>query len=153
MNIIALDPGTQRTGYAVLAANGRSPKIIECDRIRVRGKTLPERLLHLHRDLEKLFRRRRPGQVAIERPFVGRNARDAMTLGASRAICMLAAAGAKAPVFEYAPAQVKKTVTGSGQASKAHVQRMVRLLFRLREEPQHDVADALALALCHLNRR
>ena len=153
MNVIALDPGTQRTGYAVLAANGRSHKLLECNHIQVRGKTLPERLLYLHRELKKIFRRRRPGQVAIERPFVGRSARAAMTLGAGRAVCMLAAAGAKAPVFEYAPAQVKKTVTGNGQASKAHVQRMVRVIFRLRDEPQHDVADALALALCHVNRR
>ena len=153
MNVIALDPGTQRTGYAVLAANGRSPKLLECDHIKLRGKTLPERLLHLHRELEKIFRRRRPGQVAIERPFVGKSARAAMTLAAGRAVCMLAAAGAKAPVFEYAPAQVKKTVTGNGQASKAQVQRMVHLIFRLDEAPQHDAADALALALCHVNRQ
>ena len=152
MNVIALDPGTQRTGYAVLSATGQSPKLIECDLIKLKGKALPDRLLHLHKELEKIFKRSKPGQVAIERPFVGKSGRDALTLGAGRAICMLAAAGAKAPVFEYAPSQIKKTVTGNGQASKEQVQRMVKLIFRLDETPQHDAADALALALCHVNR-
>ena len=75
-----------------------------------------------------------------------------MTLNAGRAVCMLAAAATKARVYEYAPAQVKKTVTGNGRAPKGDVQRMVQIQLRLRETPEPDVADAIALALCHLNR-
>jgi crossover junction endodeoxyribonuclease RuvC len=67
-------------------------------------------------------------------------------------VCMLAAAAANARVFDYAPSQVKKAVTGSGQASKDYVQRMVQVTLGLRDLPAPDEADALALGLCHVNR-
>ena len=102
--------------------------------------------------LERLFRRHRPAHVVIERPFVGKSVRDAMTLNAGRAVCMLAAAASKARVFDYAPAQVKKAATGNGQATKEFVQRMVVTSLRLKETPPTDAADAIALGLCHVNR-
>ena len=152
MKILAIDPGTKRTGYAVLKLDGRTPSLMECGVVFVRGKDLPERLLNIHKGIERLFRRHRPSQVVIERPFVGKNARDAMTLNAGRAVCMLAAAAARARVFDYAPAQIKKAVSGNGQASKETVQRMVQVILGLRETPPPDAADAIALALCHANR-
>ena len=152
MKIVAIDPGTLRTGYAAFEIRERHPKMIECGQVFVRGKDLPERLLHIHRGIERLIRRLRPKQVVIERPFVGLNGRDALTLNAARAVCMLAAAASRAQVFEYAPAQVKRTVTGNGQSPKEYVQRMVQLMLRLKEKPEPDVADAIALALCHANR-
>lgn len=152
MKILAIDPGTRRTGYAVFHIVGRDSEMVECGIVFVRGKDLPTRLLHIHRGIERLIRRNHPRHVVIERPFVGKNVRDALTLGAARAVCMLAAAAAKARVYDYAPAQVKKAVTGNGGASKANVQRMVRLLLRLRDLPPPDAADALALGLCHINR-
>lgn len=152
MRIVAIDPGTLRTGYAAFSLNGRDPELLECGKVFVRGKDLPERLLHIHRGIERLIRRLRPKQVVIERPFVGLSKRDALTLNAARAVCMLAAAASRARVFEYAPAQVKKTVTGNGNAPKQDVQRMVRLMLGLKETPEPDVADAIALALCHVNR-
>ena len=152
MKILAIDPGTQRTGYAVIEVNGRVPSLSECGCVFVRGKDLPERLLAIHKGIERLFRRHRPAHVVIERPFVGKSARDAMTLNAGRAVCMLAAAVAKARVFDYAPAQVKKAATGNGQATKDFVQRMVVVTLGLKETPPADAADAIALALCHVNR-
>ncbi len=152
MRVIAIDPGTLRTGYAVFEIQNRSNRMLECGLVVVRGKDLPERLLSVHRGIERLFRRLRPRHVAIERPFVGKNPRDGMTLNAARAVCMLAAAASKARVYEYAPAEVKRTVTGNGQASKDSVQRMVQATLGLREKPPPDAADAIALALCHLNR-
>ncbi|HVE42353.1 MAG TPA: crossover junction endodeoxyribonuclease RuvC [Planctomycetota bacterium] len=152
MKILAIDPGTQRTGYAVLEVNGRKPSLSECGCVFVRGKDLPERLLHIHKGIERLFRRHRPSHVVIERPFVGKSARDAMTLNAGRAVCMLAAAAARARVFDYAPAQVKKAATGNGQATKDFVQRMVAATLGLKETPPADAADAIALGLCHVNR-
>src|SRR5204863_739270 len=118
----------------------------------VRGKDLPERLLHIHKGIERLFRRHRPAHVVIERPYVGKSVRDAMTLNAGRAVCMLAAAAAKARVFDYAPAQVKKAATGNGQATKDFVSRMVAVTLGLKERPPADAADAIALGLCHVNR-
>ena len=152
MKILAIDPGTIRTGYAVLEVRGRSPSLSECGIVFVRGKDLPERLLSIHKGIERLFRRHRPAHVVIERPFVGKSARDAMTLNSGRAVCMLAAAAARARVFDYAPAQVKKAATGNGQATKDFVQRMVAATLGLREAPPADAADAIALGLCHVNR-
>jgi crossover junction endodeoxyribonuclease RuvC len=152
MKILAIDPGTTRTGYAVLEVSGRKPALSECGCVFVRGKDLPERLLAIHKGIERLFRRHRPAHVVIERPFAGKNTRDAMTLNAGRAVCMLAAAVAKARVFDYAPAQVKKAATGNGQATKDFVQRMVAVTLGLKDVPPADAADAIALALCHVNR-
>jgi crossover junction endodeoxyribonuclease RuvC len=152
MRILAIDPGTKRTGYAVLELTGRKPTLSECGCVFVRGKDLPERLLHIHQGIERLFRRHKPAHVVIERPFVGLNVRDAMTLNAGRAVCMLAAAASKARVFDYAPAQVKKAATGNGQASKEMVQRMVAATLGLKDNPPPDAADAIALGLCHVNR-
>jgi crossover junction endodeoxyribonuclease RuvC len=150
--IVAVDPGTRRIGYAVFRLSRRGPDMAECGAVFVRGKDLPERLLHVHRGIDRLFRRLRPRDVVIERPFVGPNARDGMTLNAARAVCMLAAAAARSRVYEYAPAQVKRAVTGNGQAPKEFVQRMVQRTLGLREAPEPDVADAIALALCHIHR-
>ena len=152
MKILAIDPGTIRTGYAVLEVNGRKPSLSECGCVFVRGKDLPERLLAINKGIERLFRRHRPAHVVIERPFVGKNTRDTMTLNAGRAVCMLAAAVARARVFDYAPSQVKKAATGNGQATKDFVQRMVAVTLGLKDAPPADAADAIALALCHVNR-
>jgi len=152
MKVIAIDPGTRRTGYAVFETDKSDERMSECGIIFVRGRDLPERLLHIHKGIERLFRRHRPRQVVIERPFVGKNVADAMTLNAGRAVCMLAAAAANARVFDYSPAEIKKTVSGSGRADKETVQRMVKLILGLRELPPPDAADAIALGLCHLNR-
>ncbi len=152
LRIIAIDPGTQRTGYSVFEVSNTASRLIECGTVFVRGKDLPEKLLAVHRGIERLFRRLKPRQVVIERPFVGKSARDAMTLNSARAVCMLAAAVIRARVFEYAPAQVKKAVTGDGNASKEKVQQFVSATLGLRQAPEPDTADAIALAICHLNR-
>jgi crossover junction endodeoxyribonuclease RuvC len=152
MKILAIDPGTRRTGFAVFELHGRQSTMTECGLVFVRGKDLAEKLLSIHRGIERLIRRHRPRHVAIERPFVGKSARDALTLAAARGVCMLAAASAKARVFDYAPAQIKKAISGDGNASKEFVQRMVRFRLGLREAPPSDAADAIALALCHVER-
>lgn len=152
MRIMSIDPGTQCTGYAVFEINNRSSRMAECGRVFVRGKDLPEKLLAVHRGMERLMRRLKPRQVAIERPFSGKNVRDGMTLNAARAVCMLAAAASKARVFEYAPGEVKKSVTGDGGATKDKVQHFVRVTLGLRAAPEPDIADAIALGICHINR-
>ena len=152
MKIIALDPGTRRTGYAVFEPKGQMPQLVEGGVIFVKGEDLPERLLSIHRGIERLFRRHRPRQVAIERPFVGINGASALSLAAARGVCMLAAAVSKAQVFDYSPSEIKKAVSTSGLTGKVGVQRSVQLLLRLRDLPQSDMADAMALAICHLNR-
>jgi crossover junction endodeoxyribonuclease RuvC len=152
VKIIAIDPGTRRTGYAVFDVRRGVPTMLECGLIFVRGRDLPERLLHIHRGIERLIRRLRPKHTVIETPFVGKSTSDALTLAAARGVCMLAGAASKCRVYEYAPAQVKKAATGNGRAPKPMVQRMVRMRLGLRENPPTDAADAIALALCHIDR-
>ncbi len=126
--------------------------MFECGIVFVRGKDLPERLLSVHRGIERLVRRHRPRHVVLESPFVGKNAASALVLTSARAVCMLAAAAARAEVYDYAPSEIKKSVTPSGLARKSDVQRSVQLLLGLREPPPEDAADAIAAALCHLHR-
>lgn len=152
MKVIALDPGTRLTGYAVLSETGRSRVLIDHGVFVLKGTDLAARLLKLHRDLEVLFSRHKPEHAAVEKPFVGKSAPDAITLSAGRAVCLLAAAISGAKVHDYAPAQVKKAVSGNGQATKETVQRMVQAILALRETPPPDAADAIALGICHLNR-
>jgi crossover junction endodeoxyribonuclease RuvC len=152
VTVIALDPGTNRTGWAVLEERARSAVLLDHGVFSVKGRDLPSKLLGLHRDLEGLFGRHRPEHAAVEKPFVGKSAQDAITLSAGRAVCLLAAAISGAKVHDYAPAQVKRAVSGNGQASKETVQHMVKTILGLRETPPPDAADAIALGLCHLNR-
>jgi crossover junction endodeoxyribonuclease RuvC len=113
-----------------------------------------ERLADLYDRLRALLQEWRPDELAIEEPFTRVNARSAFILGRAQAAAILAAAHAGVPVFEYPPAAVKRAVTSYGRSDKAQVQEMVRLLFGLPAAPQPpDAADALAVALCHLNHR
>lgn len=152
MKILALDPGSQRTGYAVFDIAKRQHRMSECGVVFVKGKDLPQKLLSVHAGIERLVRRHKPKHVVIETPFVGKNPSSALILTSARAVCMLAAAAAQARVFNYAPAQVKRAVTSNGLSSKEDVQRSVQLLLGLRDLPPPDAADALALGICHLHR-
>lgn len=152
VKILSIDPGTRRAGYAIFEIRGNSPRMVECGLVLIRGKDLPERLLNIHRGIERLVRRLHPKHVVIEQPFVGKSIPDAMTLNCARAVAMVAAAAAKARVYDYSPSEVKRAVSGNGLTSKAGVQRMVQLQLGLKYLPEEDVADALALGLCHINR-
>lgn len=115
--------------------------------------SLAERLVELFDGLDRVIEEYRPDEVAVEGVFAARNARSALILGHARGVALLAAARRKLPLFEYSPAQVKKTVSGSGRADKAQIQRAVQMLLGLPEPAQEDAADALAIAFCHVSRR
>ncbi len=114
--------------------------------------TFPERLQHIHAGLVALIAKCRPDCVAVESIFHARNVRSALKLGHARGVALLAASEAGLSVYEYAPAEVKRAVVGYGRAEKAQIQQMVKLLLGLEAVPApHDVADALAVAICHLH--
>jgi crossover junction endodeoxyribonuclease RuvC len=105
----------------------------------------------LYVQLVDLLDRYQPAEVAIEEPFVAKNARSALAVGQARAVAILAAAEAGLPVYEYTPNQVKRSIANYGHSGKERVQEMVRLQLGLDTPPQpYDAADALAIALCHL---
>ncbi|HKB14074.1 MAG TPA: crossover junction endodeoxyribonuclease RuvC [Vicinamibacterales bacterium] len=153
MRIFGIDPGSERTGYGCIETDGARHSMILCGAIAtVSAAALPDKLLDIHTRLAGLLRRCGPQAVAIESVFHAVNARSALKLGHARGVAMLAAIEAGVPVFEYAPAEVKRAVVGYGRAEKAQVQHMVKLLLGLASAPApNDAADALAVAICHVH--
>ncbi len=153
--VLAVDPGTRITGFAVIdAGTGSRFRLREYGAIRLRASDpLAVRLGEIYRSLEKLIARHRPAVVVVEKIFYGKNFQSAMKIGEARGAAILAAAMAGRPVVEYTPAMVKKAATGNGCASKGQVQRMITRLLGLTEVPEPlDAADALAIAFCHARR-
>ncbi len=148
--VLGIDPGTAVTGYGVVACGGRAPALVECGVVRTTADApLAERLAAIHDGVAALLARHRPDTVAVEGAFYARNVRTTIVLGHARGVILLAAQQAGAAIREYAPADVKKTVTGTGAATKAQVQFMVARLLRLAHAPEPaDAADGVAIALC-----
>ena len=156
MIILGVDPGTLATGYGVIAAPaGGRVELVACGAIRNGGdQAMPERLKRIYASLAEVIAQYRPDEFAVETAFYGKNAQSALKLGQARGVAMLAAVNADIPVCEYSPREVKKAIVGNGSASKEQVQYMVKTLLMLKEPPRPlDVSDALAVAICHLQRR
>jgi len=104
----------------------------------------------LYNKLMEIISRHQPDAVAVERPFMAKNARSALAIGRAQAIAMLAAANQGIAVYEYAPTEIKQRVADYGASSKEQIQEMVRLQLGLSRVPEpNDAADALAVAICH----
>ena len=153
MKILGVDPGTLTCGYAILESDGHSSRALDYGVVRSRDEALPVRLKVIYEGLLVVIDRWEPDVAAVESAFFGKNARSALKIGEGRGVALLAAASRGLPVVEYAPAEVKKSVVGTGRAHKSQVQEMVRLILSLPELPEpEDAADALAIALCHSHR-
>jgi crossover junction endodeoxyribonuclease RuvC len=153
MRVLGVDPGTARVGYGVVEGEGPSLRAVTYGLVTTStGTSLPERLQEIYQALRDLMAEIAPEALAAEELFFSRNARTALAVGQARGVVLLAAAHAGVPVFEYTPLQVKQAVAGYGKAPKEQVQEMVRVLLGLPETPKpDDVADALAVAICHLH--
>src|SRR5579862_6505150 len=152
MFVLGIDPGLSRCGYGLVARQG-SRLSTEAGGILATEPSLalPERLRLLHQDLEALLAELRPDTVVVERVFFQTNARTAMATGQAAGVALLAAATAGYDIAQYTANEVKMAVVGYGAATKEQVQRMVASVLGLPEPPRPpDVADALALAVCHL---
>ena len=150
--ILGLDPGTAITGYGIVEPRGDgSYRAVAYGALRTpTGWPLPRRLLALYTQLQAVLAEHRPQAVAVESLFVQRNLRSALSVGQARGVLLLTAAQADLPVAEYTPTAVKQALTGYGGADKQQMQRMVQMLLGLEQRPRpDDVADALAVALCH----
>ena len=157
MIVLGIDPGLANTGYGVVAGGGRSPggrlRALDGGVIETAAGAPPERrLAEIHGAVEALLAEHQPDAVALEELYFGQNARTAFAVGQARGAVMLAAGQRGLPCFGYTPQQVKGAVCGSGRAQKDQVARMVQVLLGLLEQPRPDhAADALAVAICHLN--
>jgi crossover junction endodeoxyribonuclease RuvC len=153
VRILGLDPGSQRTGYAIVETQAGRVAYIVSGGIRTRGDSLAERLQEIFAGVESLTSEFRPDEVAIERVFMHRNADSALKLGQARGAALSATFAVRPRVFEYAPREVKLAVVGTGGAQKEQVQVMVKRLLSISGPLTDDAADALAIALCHAHSR
>jgi crossover junction endodeoxyribonuclease RuvC len=151
MFVLGIDPGLTTTGYG-LVRRGRTLEAVAAGVIKTDpGSTTPMRLYELHRQMSLLISEHQPEVMAIEQVFTNRNRHTAIGVGRAAGVAILAAAQAGIGVFEYVPTMVKAAVTGDGAAGKDAVQRMVARRLGLTDPPRPvDAADALAVALCHL---
>jgi crossover junction endodeoxyribonuclease RuvC len=154
VRVFGIDPGSARTGYGCIDLQRGRYRLVLCGALALPPRSpFPDRLVAIHQGLASLLTKARPDCVAVENLFHSANARSALLLGHARGVAILAAREAGLPVVEYTPAEVKRAVVGYGRAEKAQVQLMVKLLLGLPSPPSpHDVADALAIALCHLHQ-
>ena len=150
--ILGVDPGSRRTGYAVVRRRGRQLTVVESGTISLGRDELSRRLGRLQQALEQVLERARPDEVAVEDVFTARNARSALLLGHARGVVLGVAGSRSLPVHAYPPATVKQAVAGHGRADKQQIQRMVQVLLNLGALPGADEADAMAVAICHALR-
>lgn len=148
---LGVDPGSLACGYAVVSRWGSRLELVEAGVIRSpRGADFDQRILGIHRKLCEVIARTSPHVMAVESPFVEKNAQSALKLGQIRGGILLTAGLHGLPVGDYNPMQVKKAVSGYGWADKGQVGRMVMTLLSLKEPLPSDAADAAAVAIGHL---
>lgn len=151
--VIGIDPGTVVLGYAILQVKGKSSQLLAMGVLKLDKYTSHyKRLQKIHEGITALIQRYQPEVLAIEAPFFGKNVQSMLKLGRAQGAAIVAAQLHDIPVVEYAPAVVKKTITGYGRASKERVQRLLQDLLHIPEESMMqalDASDAVAVALCY----
>jgi len=155
MRVLGIDPSLKSTGFGIIESQEQSLQAVIYGIIKTaESQPFPQRLNEIRLELEKIISSYSPDEVAIENPFYARNVRTAISLGQVRGAVLVAVASSQKPLFEYSALEIKKAVTGYGQAEKDQVQRMVKILLNLEDERMSlDASDALAAAICHANLR
>ncbi len=151
MIIFGIDPGIAIVGYGVLEYIGNRFNVIDYGAVQTSNEhSFPTRLKIVYDEISLLLDKYRPDALAIEELFFNKNAKTAITVGQARGAQILAAVNKGIEVYEYTPLQVKQGVVGYGRADKRQIQEMVKILLNLEKIPKpDDVADALAVAICH----
>lgn len=154
MRVLGIDTSLRSTGVGVVDGRGSTMTAVEQGRIHNADRLLlSECLSRLDAGIRELITRTRPDVAALEDIFFCKNARTAMVLGEARGVVIAACAASGLPVFAYEPRRIKKAIAGNGAADKSQVRQMIMALLALKEEPQEDAGDALAIAVCHLHNQ
>jgi crossover junction endodeoxyribonuclease RuvC len=153
MRVLGIDCGTEYTGFGVVELHYHGLLCKTSGAIKLSPREpLPRRLVTIFERLAEIISEHKPDNVAIEDVFYAVNVKSALKLGQVRGVAMLAACSAGLEVSEYSPLSIKSAVVGYGRAEKQQVQHMVMRLLNLDRLPEpSDVADALAIAICHLH--
>lgn len=153
---LGIDPGTATTGYGLvrLSRDGELVAVSFGIISTPKESSAPARLEMLYKELRALLKKYKPDTAAVEKLFFARNVTTAIAVGQARGVVMLSLQQAGIEPFEYTPKEVKQAVAGYGNADKRQVQEMVRALLQLDSIPKpDDAADALAIAITHLNTK
>lgn len=153
MRILGIDPGLDRTGWAVLEKDGAAPPALAASGLihTPKNTLLEKRLAAIYAELCVLIKEHRPVEAAIEEVFFSKRADTQANTTHARGVILLACEHGGLPISAYNPKTIKKTIAGSGAAEKKQMQRMVQITLNLASVPEpDDVADAMAAGLCHL---
>lgn len=154
MRVLGIDTSLRSTGLGVVEATGNSLRLVHQQTVAIpSGRPLSECLCRLHEQVGAVLAEHHPDAAAVEGVFFCKNVKTAVILGEARGVVIARCAVAGVPVHEYPPRRVKQALVGHGDAGKDQVARMVMRLLGLSDHPQEDAADALAIAICHLNSR
>lgn len=154
IRIIGIDPGLRRTGWGIIDTDGVRLSYVASGVITSQAEDeLAYRLLDLYKGLTSVIAAHKPREAAVEETFVNENARATLKLGQARGMALLAPAQAGLRIAEYAPNQIKKTVTGVGHGEKRQIAMMIGILLPKAKPESPDEADALAIAICHGQHR
>ena len=155
MRILGIDPGLRCTGYGMLDCTQAQPRLVEAGVFRIDAHLpMPERLSHLHEDLDGTIEELKPDYIVVETLYSHyARARTAILMGHARGVILLAAGSRRITVVDYTATEVKKAVTGHGHADKQQVQEAVMHQLGLQQRPEpYDVSDAIAVAICASRR-
>ena len=148
--ILGIDPGSINTGYGIVSTTGSEIRVVEYGVLKVDPKKdIFHRIKLINAKVKELLDVFKPEAMAVEKIFFGKNVNSLIRLGEARGAAIIAAVNFNIPIYEYSALEVKQAVVGYGKASKEQVQKMIQTLFRLRDLPEQNSADALAIALCH----
>lgn len=151
--IFGIDPGSRITGYGVVEETGDGLRCLGFGQVKAPASgTRAEKLKRIYLGLTAAIESWQPDVIVVETIYAGRSVQSALEASHARGVALLAAAESGAAVCEYSPSEIKRAVVGNGSASKAQVQFMVERLLGPKDKPKADEADALAVAVCHLNR-
>lgn len=151
MIILGIDPGIAIVGYGIIEYKNNSFRVIDYGQINTpAGMDTVDRLSLIYKGMDMLFKSYDIDEVGVEELFFNKNVKTAITVAQARGVILLSCNHHSKSVYEYTPLQVKQGVCGYGRADKGQVQDMVRRFLKLKEVPKpDDVADALAVAICH----
>ena len=151
--ILGIDPGIAILGYGLVKYETNRFTVIDYGAITTdAGINMSARLTIIYDRLVDIIKRYNPDAFAVEELFFNKNIKTALTVGHARGVAVLAGSKSGVQVYEYTPLQVKQAVVGYGRADKNQMQQMVKVILNLGEIPKpDDVADALAVAICHGN--
>jgi len=152
MIVLRIDPGSRVTGYGIIEMYAGGHRVLDYGFVRPTGSDHTLRLTQIYDAIVNILDTIPPDACAIEMPVYARNAQSMLKLGRAQAAAMLAVLSRQIPVVEYTPKEVKKSVTGNGNATKSQVWYMVKKILTVDEDRGLDAADALAVSLCHAHR-